>query len=85
MATEIIINAVTLTIVGHGKSDGDRIHINDFDIYVQDVVQHVELLKAKHPGLPLFIVGESMVKKYYNVYIIHVLYMHTCRVGLLLH
>ena len=85
MATEIIINAVTLTIVGHGKSDGDRIHINDFDIYVRDLVQHVELLKAKHSGLPVFIIGESMVMEYYNVYILHVLYMHTCRVGLLLH
>ena len=48
-------------VVGHGKSDGDRMHINDFQCYVRDLVQHVELLKAKHPGLPVFIIGESMV------------------------
>ena len=24
--------------VGHGRSDGDRMHINDFHIYVRDVV-----------------------------------------------
>ena len=48
-------------IVGHGKSDGDRIHIDDFQIYVRDLVQHIELLKVKHPGLPVFVIGESMV------------------------
>ena len=48
-------------VVGHGKSDGDRIHIDSFQIYVRDVMQHVELLKAKHPELPVYIIGESMV------------------------
>ena len=50
-------------VVGHGKSDGDRIHIDDFKIYVRDVIQHIELLKAKHPRLPVFIIGESMVSQ----------------------
>ena len=48
--------------VGHGNSDGDRIHIDDYQTYVADVIQHVELLKSKHPNLPLFIYGESMVR-----------------------
>jgi len=55
-------------IVGHGKSDGDRIHIDSFRIYVRDVIQHVELLKVKHPGLPVFIIGESMV--HITIYVI---------------
>ncbi|XP_065917779.1 monoglyceride lipase-like [Dysidea avara] len=46
--------------VGHGNSDGERIHIDDYQTYVTDVIQHVELLKSKHPNLPLFIYGESM-------------------------
>ena len=70
--------------VGHGKSDGDRIHINDFHIYVRDVVQHVELLKAKHPGLPVFIIGESMVCDTYMY--LHQVYMYNeAREGILLH
>ena len=49
-------------IVGHGKSDGDRVHIDDFQIYVRDVVQHIELLKAKYTDIPVFLMGHSMVR-----------------------
>jgi len=52
-----LCHIITIT-VGHGNSDGDRIHIDDYHTYVADVIQHVEL---KHPNLPLFIYGESMV------------------------
>ncbi|XP_065918335.1 monoglyceride lipase-like [Dysidea avara] len=46
--------------VGHGKSGGDRVHINDYQTYVRDVIQHLEVIKSKHPDLSLFIIGESM-------------------------
>ena len=55
--------------VGHGNSDGDRIHIDDYQTYVADVIQHVELLKSKHPNLPLFIFGESMVSSTINTFL----------------
>ena len=51
-----------LFTVGHGKSDGDRVHIDDFQIYVRDLVQHIELLKAKYTDIPIFLMGHSMVR-----------------------
>ncbi|KAM5148807.1 monoglyceride lipase [Mantella aurantiaca] len=46
--------------VGHGQSDGDRMMISDFHIYVRDGFQHVDLMRKEHPDLPLFICGHSM-------------------------
>lgn len=46
--------------VGHGQSEGERMNIKDFQIYVRDVLQHVDLMKNRHPGIPVFLVGHSM-------------------------
>ncbi|KAJ0064572.1 hypothetical protein NL108_009777, partial [Boleophthalmus pectinirostris] len=46
--------------VGHGQSEGERMIIRDFQIYIRDVLQHVDLMKNRHPGIPIFIVGHSM-------------------------
>ncbi|KAM6977330.1 monoglyceride lipase isoform 2-T2 [Aplochiton taeniatus] len=46
--------------VGHGQSEGDRMNIKDFQVYVRDSLQHVDLMKSRHPSLPVFIVGHSM-------------------------
>ncbi|XP_029974387.1 monoglyceride lipase isoform X1 [Salarias fasciatus] len=46
--------------VGHGQSEGDRMNIKDFQIYIRDALQHVDLMKSRHPDLPIFIVGHSM-------------------------
>ena len=60
--------------VGHGKSDGDRVHIEDVQIYVRDVIQHIEIVKAKYSSdIPFFIMGHSMVSL-----ITQNLYLHTC-------
>ena len=48
-------------LVGHGKSSGERVLIDDFQIYVRDVIQHIELLKTKYTNIPLFLWGHSMV------------------------
>lgn len=53
-----------LYIVGHGLSEGARIDVDSYEIYVRDVIQHLEIMKTKHPDLPLFIIGESMVCTY---------------------
>lgn len=47
--------------VGHGQSEGDRMNIKDFQMYIRDSLQHIDLMKSRHPGLPVFIVGHSMV------------------------
>ncbi|XP_022613275.1 monoglyceride lipase isoform X3 [Seriola dumerili] len=46
--------------VGHGQSEGDRMNIKDFQVYIRDALQHVDLMKSRHPELPVFIVGHSM-------------------------
>lgn len=46
--------------VGHGQSEGDRMNIKDFQVFVRDSLQHIDLMKSRHPDLPVFIVGHSM-------------------------
>ena len=54
-------------IVGHGRSEGERVDVENIDTYVQDVIHHVELMKNKYPHLPCILMGHSMV---YYMYII---------------
>ncbi|XP_071960927.1 monoglyceride lipase-like [Antedon mediterranea] len=46
--------------LGHGQSEGARIDVTDFNIFVRDVLQHAGMIKEKHSGLPLFLIGHSM-------------------------
>ncbi|XP_078597387.1 monoglyceride lipase-like [Branchiostoma floridae x Branchiostoma japonicum] len=46
--------------VGHGQSQGHPADIKSFDEYVQDVLQHADKMRAAHPGIPLFVFGQSM-------------------------
>uniref|UniRef100_A0A8C5PM79 Monoglyceride lipase n=1 Tax=Leptobrachium leishanense TaxID=445787 RepID=A0A8C5PM79_9ANUR len=46
--------------VGHGQSEGDRMTVSDFQIYVRDGLQHLDLMKKEHPDLPVFLCGHSM-------------------------
>ncbi|CAH1264992.1 MGLL [Branchiostoma lanceolatum] len=46
--------------VGHGQSQGYPADIENFDKYVQDVLQHADKMRGAHPGIPLFIFGQSM-------------------------
>lgn len=52
-------------LVGHGRSDGDRVHIEDFQIYARDIIQHIEILKDKYGNIPFFLLGHSMVSYMY--------------------
>ncbi|XP_040214907.1 monoglyceride lipase [Rana temporaria] len=46
--------------VGHGQSEGDRMMVSDFHVFVRDGLQHVDLMRKEHPNVPLFICGHSM-------------------------
>ncbi|KAG7521472.1 hypothetical protein JOB18_049096 [Solea senegalensis] len=46
--------------VGHGQSEGERMAIKDFQVYIRDSLQHIDLMKSRYPNLPVFIVGHSM-------------------------
>jgi alpha-beta hydrolase superfamily lysophospholipase len=46
--------------LGHGRSDGERALITDFDPVVDDLHLLVERARTEHPGLPLVLVGHSM-------------------------
>ncbi|MEU6574760.1 lysophospholipase [Streptomyces sp. NPDC046805] len=46
--------------VGHGKSAGERVVVEDFEDVVTDVHAAAELARAAHPGLPVVVIGHSM-------------------------
>jgi len=62
---ELVELAVVFTrelfVVGHGQSEGERVQISDFSTYCNDVIQHVNIIKNKHPNVPVFVIGHSMV------------------------
>lgn len=45
---------------GHGKSDGERAYLEDFNCLVDDTDFIVEQAKTENAGLPIFLVGHSM-------------------------
>lgn len=47
--------------VGHGHSDGERVQVSDFDLYLRDVFQHIDQVTADNAGIPIFMFGHSMV------------------------
>lgn len=46
--------------VGHGKSEGPRALVKSADIYVDDILTHVDLVMQKYPSRPVFLFGHSM-------------------------
>ena len=46
--------------LGHGRSDGERALITDFDHVVDDLHNLADIARTEYPGLPLVLVGHSM-------------------------
>ena len=46
--------------VGHGRSDGERAVVPDYDMVVADLHQLADKAREEHPGLPVVLVGHSM-------------------------
>src|SRR5580692_4334766 len=57
VADGLAVYAVDLR--GRGKSDGERFYVERFDDYVSDVAQCVAVVRAREPGLPVFLLGHS--------------------------
>lgn len=45
---------------GHGRSDGERVLIRDFEPVVEDVDRVLDLALEQDPGLPVALIGHSM-------------------------
>ncbi len=48
-----------LDLRGRGKSEGERFYVDDIADYVSDLAGTVKIAKARHPGLPVFLLGHS--------------------------
>jgi alpha-beta hydrolase superfamily lysophospholipase len=46
--------------IGHGRSDGERVLIPDFEVLVDDLHGVVTAAREANPGLPVVMVGHSM-------------------------
>lgn len=46
--------------VGHGQSEGERMVVSDFHVFIRDVLQHVDTVQKDYPELPVFLLGHSM-------------------------
>jgi alpha-beta hydrolase superfamily lysophospholipase len=46
--------------LGHGKSDGERVLVHDFEEVVADLHTVGEHARERHPGLPVVLIGHSM-------------------------
>lgn len=52
--------AVTaLDLRGRGRSEGERFYIEHIDEYVSDLSLAIDFARAKHPHLPLYLLGHS--------------------------
>lgn len=43
----------------HGRSPGPKVHVGDFDEFLEDVRSMVAVARERHAGLPLFLLGHS--------------------------
>ena len=53
------IAAYALDLRGHGRSDGERLHVGAFSDYLDDVDALVAMARKRDPGLPIFVLGHS--------------------------
>jgi alpha-beta hydrolase superfamily lysophospholipase len=46
--------------LGHGKSEGERVHVKSFDDYTNTLKAYFDKVRGSQPGKPIFLVGHSM-------------------------
>ncbi|XP_072136351.1 monoglyceride lipase isoform X2 [Mobula birostris] len=47
--------------IGHGQSEGQRLSVPNFSVYVRDCLQHINMMKYRFPDLKIFLLAHSMV------------------------
>lgn len=45
---------------GHGKSGGERVHIDSFDDYVDDLKTYFDQIREEEADVPIYLLGHSM-------------------------
>lgn len=63
LAQDLVDDGATVYAVdhlGHGKSDGERVAVHDFEDVVDDLHLVAVRARAAHPNLPLVLIGHSM-------------------------
>lgn len=45
---------------GHGRSDGERGHVDAFSRLLDDLESFLDVVRAEHPEAPLYVLGHSM-------------------------
>ena len=45
---------------GHGRSDGERVQVESFDDYSEDLKTYFDIVNQQHDGKQIFLVGHSM-------------------------
>ncbi|XP_062924310.1 monoglyceride lipase isoform X1 [Mobula hypostoma] len=46
--------------IGHGQSEGQRLSVPNFSVYVRDCLQHINMMKYRFPDLKIFLLAHSM-------------------------
>ncbi|XP_059799921.1 monoglyceride lipase isoform X2 [Hypanus sabinus] len=46
--------------IGHGQSEGQRLSVSNFSVYVRDCLQHIDMMKRRFPDLKIFLLAHSM-------------------------
>ncbi|CAB3365778.1 Hypothetical predicted protein [Cloeon dipterum] len=46
--------------IGHGRSGGDRVILDNVEDMVDDIIKHADIVCDHYPDIPLFFVGHSM-------------------------
>jgi alpha-beta hydrolase superfamily lysophospholipase len=60
-----------LDLRGHGRSEGDRATVRSFSRFLADLRRFIARVRARHPGLPLFVLGHSMGGTIVSLYAIN--------------
>ena len=45
---------------GHGKSDGERVQVDNFHDYIVDLKTFFDIIRQKNPAIKIFLIGHSM-------------------------
>lgn len=45
---------------GHGRSEGDRVHVDSLDYFIEDEKSLYDIIKIQYPNLPIFMGGISL-------------------------